>query len=103
MTASTEAKLAREAEMCYSLVSLVTDYDCWKEGEEVSADKVTRVMHDNSANAQKLLVAALTSIDQRKASCRCPNALKGAIVTDPKALSPALKKKLSLIIGKYVQ
>ena len=103
MTASTEAKLAREAELCYSLVSLVTDYDCWKEGEEVSADKVTRVMHDNSVNAQKLLLAALKSIAARKTSCRCPDMLKGAIVTDPKALTPALKKKLALIIGKYIK
>ncbi len=102
MTASTEAKLAREAELCYSLVSLVTDYDCWKEGEEVSADKVTHVMHDNSANAQKLLAAAIEKIANRNASCRCPSALKGAIVTDPKTLKPSVKKKLSLIIGKYI-
>jgi 5'-methylthioadenosine phosphorylase len=102
MTASTEAKLAREAELCYSLVSLVTDYDCWKVGEEVSADKVTHVMHDNSANAQKLLASAIGKIANRKASCRCPEALKGAIVTDPKAIKPAVKKKLSLIIGKYI-
>ncbi len=101
MTASTEAKLAREAELCYSLISLVTDYDCWKDGEEVSADIVTSVMHDNSKNAQKLLVSAISEIAKREAHCSCPEAMKHAIVTSPKAIKPAVKKKLALIIGKY--
>ncbi len=102
MTAATEAKLAREAELCYSLISLVTDYDCWKDGEEVSADIVTSVMHDNSKNAQKLLISAISDIAKRDPQCSCPQAMKHSIVTAPKAIKPSAKKKLSLIIGKYI-
>jgi 5'-methylthioadenosine phosphorylase len=102
MTAATEAKLAREAEICYSLISLVTDYDCWKDGEEVSADIVTSVMQGNSKNAQRLLVSAIPEIAKRSARCSCPEAMKHAIVTAPKAIPAATKKKLSLIVGKYI-
>lgn len=100
MTAVTEAKLAREAELCYGLVCLVTDYDCWKHGEEVSADKVVEVMHDNVAAAQRLLEKAVPAAAALPRRCRCGNALAGAIVTDPKRIPAKTAKKLELIIGR---
>jgi 5'-methylthioadenosine phosphorylase len=102
MTAVTEAKLAREAELCYSLIALVTDYDCWKEGEEVSSSAVVATMNANAVNVQRLLVESLSAVAARPRDCRCGRALEGAIVTNPKAMNAKIKAKLKLIIGKYL-
>jgi len=101
MTAIPEAKLAREAEMAYALVAMVTDYDCWKEDDEVTVDLIIQNLMANADNAKKLLAAVLPRVAQ------IPNesaqALKGAIFTNPSAMRPATKKKLWPLIRKYVK
>jgi 5'-methylthioadenosine phosphorylase len=101
MTAVPEAKLAREAEICYSLVALVTDYDCWKQGEEVSAGKIMANIHANVANAKKFLEETLPALSKLPRQCRCAHALSGALVTAPKAMPSKTVEKLGLLIGKY--
>jgi len=103
MTAIPEAKLAREAEMCYSMAALVTDYDCWKEGEEVSNDKVAAVMQANVANAIKLLEAVIPAAARRPRKCECAAALEGAIFTAPKNMDRKTAKKLELLIGRFTR
>jgi 5'-methylthioadenosine phosphorylase len=103
MTASPEAKLAREAEMVYSLVAMVTDFDCWKAGEEVSTELVVQNLHANSANAQKLMRAAVPLIAKAPLETKFSEALKGALFTDPKYRSRAALKRLDLLVGKYVR
>ena len=103
MTVSQEAKLAREAELCYSLIALVTDYDCWKEGEEVSTGKVIENLMANIANAQRLLQQTLPAIAERNRRCRCAAALRGAIFTSQKFMNPRTVKKLNLLIGRTLQ
>ncbi len=100
MTVLPEAKLAREAEICYSTVSLVTDYDVWKEGEEVSVEKVIQTLSANVDNVRRLIRLALPRLTEPR-RCRCAEALKYAVFTDHKAMDPAARKKLDLIIGKY--
>ncbi|HVE14915.1 MAG TPA: S-methyl-5'-thioadenosine phosphorylase [Elusimicrobiota bacterium] len=101
MTAIPEAKLAREAELCYAPVSMVTDYDCWKEEDEVSAHKVVEHLHANVANAKRLLAAALPKLAALPRSCACKDALASALFTQRAAMRPAAAKKLELLIGKY--
>ncbi len=102
MTAAQEAKLAREAELCYSIMAMVTDYDCWKDGEEVSSDKVMATLSANAHNAQKILETCAGALAQRARSCHCPHALAGALVTDARKIKAAADKRLTLIAGKYL-
>lgn len=102
MTAIPEARLAREAEICYSTVSVVTDYDCWKEGEEVSADGVVENLFANIANAQTLLERSVPALARLPRTCACAKALDGAVFTHPEKISKAAFKRLELLIGKYV-
>lgn len=102
MTALPEAKLAREAEICYTMVALVTDYDVWKKGEEVSVEKVVENLNANVENSKKLIKAVLPKLD-RKRDCICSSALKFAIFTAKEAMNKQTKKKLSLLIDKYVK
>ncbi|MBI4218130.1 MAG: S-methyl-5'-thioadenosine phosphorylase [Elusimicrobia bacterium] len=102
MTNLPEARLAREAEICYITVALVTDYDVWKEGEEVSVDKVVSTIHANVANVKKLIRAAVPHLG-RERTCECASAAKYAIQTNPKYLNKKTLKKLELIVGKYVK
>ncbi|MDD5627607.1 MAG: S-methyl-5'-thioadenosine phosphorylase, partial [Elusimicrobia bacterium] len=103
MTVLPEAKLAREAELCYAPVCLVTDYDCWKEGEEVSSGKVVENLAVNVANAQRLLAAALPALAARPRRCRCAAALAGAIFTDPARASRRTLRKLDLLVGRHLK
>ena len=102
MTNLPEARLAREAEICYCTIGLVTDYDVWKDGEEVSTPKVLETIHNNVANVKKLLQEALPNL-LRERNCECAEAARFALMTDPKKISPALRKKMDLIIGKYLK
>ena len=102
MTASPEAKLAREAELCYAPVALVTDYDCWKEDDHVTTQKVIEHLLANVENAQRLLTAVLPKLAALPRRCPCAGALKGAVFTDPKAMDKKTKKTLMPLIGKYV-
>ncbi|MBI3288356.1 MAG: S-methyl-5'-thioadenosine phosphorylase [Elusimicrobia bacterium] len=102
MTASPEAKLAREAELVYSLVAMVTDYDCWKEGEEVHTEMVVQNLHANSANAQRLMRLAIARIAAAPLEPAFSSALDNALFTDPKFRSKATLKKLELLVKRYV-
>jgi 5'-methylthioadenosine phosphorylase len=102
MTNLQEAKLAREAEICYATMAMVTDYDCWHEGHEaVTVDQVIAVLNRNAANASKVVAAAVAAIPSER-TCACGSALKYAILTSPEAISPAVHEKLDLLLGKYV-
>ncbi|HNW92549.1 MAG TPA: S-methyl-5'-thioadenosine phosphorylase [bacterium] len=102
MTCMPEAKLAREAEMCYAVIALVTDFDCWKEDEEhVTADAVVATMTHNVQAAKRMLPRLIAALDA--ADCSCRHALAGAIMSDPKRVPPATRKKLALLAGKYLK
>jgi len=104
MTNLQEAKLAREAEICYATVAMVTDYDCWREGhDDVTVDQIVAVMHQNAENASKVVRAAVAAIpaDMTK-GCACVDALKYAILTDRKAIPAETRQKLSLLLDKYL-
>lgn len=103
MTALPEAKLAREAELCYGAVSMVTDYDCWKaDEEEVSVQAVVGHLLANAENAKKLVAEAIVSVAERRRACECATALKHAVFTRPDAIAKADYERLELLIGKHV-
>jgi len=102
MTNLQEAKLAREAEICYATMAMVTDYDCWRAGhDDVTIDQIVAVLHKNADNAAKVVKAAVAAMPVER-SCACASALKYAILTDRKAIPEAAKEKLGLLIGKYL-
>src|SRR5215467_11318988 len=102
MTNLTEAKLAREAEICYATIAMITDYDCWHpEHESVTASQIIATLNQNAENAQKVLRAAVRELPATR-TCKCGTALRHALVTDMKIVPAATKKRLAAIIGKYV-
>ncbi|HRR57667.1 MAG TPA: S-methyl-5'-thioadenosine phosphorylase [Acidobacteriota bacterium] len=102
MTNLQEAKLAREAEICYVTIAMVTDYDCWREDEEaVSVDLLLEHLHKNSENARRLIGETIRLMDV-EATCSCHEALRYAIITDPGVVPAATRRKLAPIIGKYL-
>jgi 5'-methylthioadenosine phosphorylase len=102
MTNLQEAKLAREAEICYATVAMVTDYDCWREGhDDVTVEQIVAVLNQNAANACKVVKAAVAAMP-RERKCACASALKYAMLTDPKAIPSQTREKLDLLIGKYL-
>ncbi len=102
MTNLPEAKLAREAEICYATVALSTDYDCWHETEEdVTVETVLATMRSNVALARDIIRRAATAIPPGRA-CACPTAAKHAIMTDPAAVPPEARERLNLLYGKYL-
>jgi 5'-methylthioadenosine phosphorylase len=104
MTNLQEAKLAREAEICYATMALVTDYDCWHESEEdVTVEAILAVLRANAEMAQKILRATVPRVAQRSRDCGCANALQYAIVTDPARIPQKVKDDLAPIIGKYIK
>ncbi|MEW6170816.1 MAG: S-methyl-5'-thioadenosine phosphorylase [Candidatus Omnitrophota bacterium] len=103
MTNFAEAKLAREAEICYSTLAAVTDYDCWHESKEpVTVEMVISNLNKNVENSKKILKKILVSLPSER-NCSCQEALKHAIITDRKKISPKIKKDLKIIIGKYIK
>ena len=103
MTNLQEAKLAREAEICYATMALVTDYDCWHESaESVSVEQILGYLKSNAEMAQRILRRIVPRTAARKRNCACVNALQYAIVTDPARIPPETKKSLAPIIGKYI-
>jgi 5'-methylthioadenosine phosphorylase len=103
MTNLQEAKLAREAELCYATVAMVTDYDCWHpHHDSVTVDQIVAVLLKNAENATKVVRETVAAMP-RERSCKCASALTHAILTDRKMIPPATKKKLKLILGKYLQ
>ena len=102
MTNLQEAKLAREAELCYVTVAMVTDYDCWHpHHDSVTVNQIIAVLEKNAENAASLVRATVAAMPQSR-SCKCGSALAHAILTDRKKIPAATKKKLKLILGKYV-
>ena len=105
MTALPEAKLAREAELCYAIIACATDYDSWHESEEsVTVEMVVGNLSANVANAKRILrsVARKIPSDRSASTCECPSALSTAIMTDRSKIPPAAREKYSLLIGKYI-
>ena len=102
MTNLQEAKLAREAEICYATMAMVTDYDCWHESHDaVTVDQIVAVLNQNAANAAKVVRAAVAAMP-RERNCACATALQFAILTNADAVPQATREKLELIIGKYL-
>ena len=103
MTNLPEAKLAREAEMCYATVALVTDFDCWHETEEeVSVEMLLENLRRNVATAQRLLKALVPALPSER-TCACGRALQKALVTPPAAMPAAARERLDIIIRRYLQ
>jgi len=105
MTNMPEAKLAREAEMCYATVAMVTDYDCWHEDhDDVSVDAVIKVLSENAAAAKELVARVAPQIGHRRGSCGagCHHALDMAIITAPDARDPAMVTKLDAVAGRVL-
>ena len=102
MTNLQEAKLAREAEICYATLALVTDYDCWHPGHDaVTVDTVVEYLNKNARNAQVIMKAAVRQLAATPRACKCGSALKSAIFTAPDLWPEATTKKLDAIIKKY--
>ena len=102
MTNLQEAKLAREAEICYATMAMVTDYDCWREGhDDVTVDQVVAVLHQNAENAAKVVKAAIAAMPTER-KCACGSALKYAVLTDRKAIPAAARERLGLLLDKYL-
>jgi 5'-methylthioadenosine phosphorylase len=102
MTNLQEAKLAREAEICFATLALATDYDCWNEqAGHVEIEHVLTVLRQNIELAQRTIRRAATELSQAR-SCICASALKDAIITDRSRIPKKIRKELRPIIGKYL-
>jgi 5'-methylthioadenosine phosphorylase len=105
MTNLQEAKLAREAEICYATIAMVTDYDCWREGHDaVTIEEIVAVLHQNAENACKVVKAAVAELPPTSSvarTCACATAGKFAVLTQPDAIPAAGKERLKLLYGKY--
>ena len=103
MTNLTEAKLAREAEICYATMALVTDYDCWHpDHDDVDITQILGYLRANATMAQTILRNSIRPAAIRKRDCACVNALQFAIMTDPAMIPPKVKDDLAPLIGKYI-
>ena len=108
MTASPEAFLAREAELCYSVLAHVTDYDCWRISEEpVSVETVIAVLNQNTHLAQNAVANLARSLQSGSATaqrtCGCSSALASALITDPRRIPSEVRQRLNLLVGKYLK
>jgi len=103
MTNLQEAKLAREAEICYATLAMVTDYDCWHpEHEAVTVSQVIEYLNRNVEHAKTILRAGIRHLPKQR-DCKCGSALAHAILTDRRKISPQAKKRLGLLVGKYLK
>lgn len=102
MTNVTEAKLAREAEICYSTIAMITDYDCWHpQHDSVTVTQVIAILQQNATNAQNVVREAVKTVPAER-QCMCGDALRHAILTDKKVIPASTKKSLAAILGKYL-
>jgi len=102
MTNLTEAKLAREAEICYAAFAMITDYDCWHpQHDAVTVDEIIKNLLKNAENVQRAIREAVGTLGNDRA-CKCGSAVAHAILTDRKMITAAAKKRLAPIIGKYI-
>jgi 5'-methylthioadenosine phosphorylase len=104
MTNLQEAKLAREAEMCYATIALVTDYDCWREEEDnLSIEMIIDNLNQNTEKVKEVIRTVIPDIATMDRTCRCGNALNNAIITQKEMMPDKVKKDLEIIIGKYLK
>jgi 5'-methylthioadenosine phosphorylase len=102
MTALPEAKLAREAELCYAMLAMGTDFDCWhEEADDVNIETVLKVMNKNTNNAHKIILQLAKSLP-RSTHCACQQSAKNAILTNPKIIPKETREALNLLYGKYL-
>jgi 5'-methylthioadenosine phosphorylase len=102
MTNVTEAKLAREAELCYAVMAMITDYDCWHpEHSSVTIADILSNLKQNAENAQNAIRRAMRSMPQAR-SCRCGDSLKHAIITDRKLIPAEARRRLAAVAGRYL-
>ena len=102
MTNLQEAKLAREAEICYATVAMVTDYDCWHpHHDSVTIDQIVAVLHQNAENAAKVVRATIAALPAER-KCACASAAQFAILTQKDAIPQAAKDRLRLLFGRYL-
>ncbi len=102
MTNLQEAKLAREAEICYATMAMVTDYDCWRAGhDDVTVEQIVAVLHKNAENAAKVVRAAVARMP-RERDCGCARALQFAVLTDRASIPQSVRERLELLLGKYL-
>ena len=102
MTNAPEAKLAREAEMCYATIAMVTDYDCWHPTHDsVTVEQIVACLLKNAENAQKVVRETVRALPKER-TCGCGSALKHALLTDPAKIPPATRKKLGFLLDKYL-
>ena len=103
MTNLQEAKLAREAEICYVTVAMVTDYDCWhEEHDAVTVSDIIANLNKNAANACKVVAEMVAGLPAER-ECKCAASLAHALITDPQAIPEVTRKKLELLVGKYLR
>jgi 5'-methylthioadenosine phosphorylase len=103
MTNLQEAKLAREAEICYSTIALVTDYDCWHpDHDHVTVEMVIANLMQNAKTAQHIIANAVEALPYER-TCECASALKYALITRPDAVPPQVRQDLAPLVGKYLQ
>jgi 5'-methylthioadenosine phosphorylase len=103
MTNLTEAKLAREAEICYGVIALSTDYDCWHDThEDVSIEAVLSIIRNNVVTAKNIIRGAVKRIGGVKRSCSCAEALKYAVISDKRVIPIETRENMDLIFGKYL-
>src|SRR5258708_35458456 len=102
MTNLQEAKLAREAEICYATLAMVRDYDCWHPNHDsVTVEQIVKVLTTNADNAARVVKKAVALLP-RERKCKCSSALQHAILTDPAKIPAATRQKLSLLLDKYL-
>ncbi len=103
MTNATEAKLAREAEICYASLSMPTDYDCWHEGhEDVTVDSLIETLHKN-VDLSKSIIRQVVPLISEKRKCLCECALENAIITSKETISEEVKSRLGILIERYIR
>jgi 5'-methylthioadenosine phosphorylase len=103
MTNLQEAKLAREAEICYTTIALVTDYDCWHpDHDSVTVDMIIANLMHNARTAQHIIASAVDALPFER-SCECASALKYALITRPDAIPPQIRQDLAPLVSKYLQ
>jgi 5'-methylthioadenosine phosphorylase len=103
MTNLQEAKLAREAEVCYTTIALVTDFDCWHpDHDSVTVEMIIGNLTQNAKTAQQIIAAAVEQLPYER-TCECASALKYALITRPEAIPAQTKKDLAPLVGKYLQ
>ena len=103
MTNLQEAKLAREAELCYVTIAMVTDYDCWHPSHDsVTVEQIVGVLMKNAENACNVVRHAVAAMPKQR-SCKCGSALQHALMTQPDKIPVSTRERLKLLVGKYLE